>query len=244
VVTVQAQGDAPAVPAPADVADAVERAPAQDFQAGTEDVRAQAEVEAEADASGASARADVDVPAPRGTSSATPQRGYAPDPLPAAPAPPPPPPPPSPPAPPPPPVAAQESAALGEAPVTARLQPGAPDTLTTVPAPPTARMSPAQATPARTAESEGAAVQLLREHFPAQFGSTQFHRVWLVRDADGRVLLSGELEVGQDYEDMRGQLRGLQGSAPGPWQVRQIRNGAGQLIELAIAEVEPGAPRR
>ena len=123
-------------------------------------------------------------------------------------------------------------------------RPRAPETLSTLSVTPTATLSQDAAdVAARAPLSEQAAVQLLREHFPVESGSAQFHRLWLVRDVDGQVLLSGELAEGQRYEDMRGQLRGLQGSTPGPWQVRQLRNDAGQLIELAIAEVELGEPR-
>lgn len=156
----------------------------------------------------------------------------------------------------------QESAVSGvqrEAAASARARPAAPET-TTSPVPITAPVTAAPAPPppppppavqARVAEPRATtppsieeATRLLREHFPAQFASDQSHRLWLVRDADGQVLLSGELQPGQSHEDLRPQLRGLQGSTPGPWQVRQLRNDAGQLIELAIAEVELGAPRR
>lgn len=88
-------------------------------------------------------------------------------------------------------------------------------------------------------------LRLLRARFPTEFQSTQFHRLWLVRDADGQVLLTGQLEPEQQLHDLDEQLgRGLAGRTPGPWQVRQLQNAAGQRIELAIAEVELGEPRR
>ncbi len=85
---------------------------------------------------------------------------------------------------------------------------------------------------------------MVRKHFPAQYDSPQFHRLWLVHDGHGQVLVSGELEEGQRYEDAEEQLRGLQGQTPGDWQVRQLRNGAGQLIEVAVAQANMGEPRR
>lgn len=104
--------------------------------------------------------------------------------------------------------------------------------------------APAAPSPATVAASERELAQLLRAHFPTQFQSSQFHRVWMLRDADGQVLLSGELESGRGLRDAETQIgRGLIGQTPGPWRVQQLRNAAGQLIEVAVSVVELGEPR-
>lgn len=126
------------------------------------------------------------------------------------------------------------------APAAAAAQPAAE------PAPTTTRSK----TPADTRDASAAslgvdeATLLLRQHFPTQYQSAQSHRLWIVRDADGRVLHSGELEPSQQWSHAEEQLRGLQGHTPGPWKTLRLRNGAGQLVELAVSEVEFGEPRR
>lgn len=100
------------------------------------------------------------------------------------------------------------------------------------------------ATRATTSLGTEEATRLLREHFPRQFESSELHRLWIVRDGDGQVLHTGELQPSQEWSHAEEQLRGLQGHTPGPWKTLQLRNAAGQLIELAVAEVEFGEPRR
>lgn len=114
------------------------------------------------------------------------------------------------------------------------------------PAPTTSPLQTPTGTRGPSAESLGVdeATRLLRQHFPTQYQSAQSHRLWIVRDADGRVLHSGELEPSQQWSHAEEQLRGLQGHTPGPWKTLRLRNGAGQLVELAVSEVEFGEPRR
>lgn len=89
--------------------------------------------------------------------------------------------------------------------------------------------------------SEARAAALLAANFPEQHRSEQFHRVWLVLAEDGDVLLSGELQSGQALRDLDEQLeRGLAGRTPQPWEVRQLHNTRGQLIELSVARVVVG----
>lgn len=88
------------------------------------------------------------------------------------------------------------------------------------------------------------AAKLVRENFPDQYQSTSAHRLWLVRTRDGQVLQSGELQASQDWSHVEEQLRGLQGHTPGPWQRQQLRNGAGQLIEISVSEVDLGESQR
>ncbi len=113
------------------------------------------------------------------------------------------------------------------------------------------RQDGAVAAEARSSSSPAAATlaveeatRLVREHFPEQYQSAQFHRLWIVRDPDGQVLHTGELHASQDWNHVEEQLRGLQGQTPGPWRRQQLRNGAGQLIELSVSDVEKGEPRR
>ncbi len=77
---------------------------------------------------------------------------------------------------------------------------------------------------------------LLRQYFPAQDQSDAPHPVWLVLNAAGEVLQSGELAPGQRLADLGPQLASALGNrVPGPWQVQILRNTRGQPIELAIA---------
>jgi hypothetical protein len=79
---------------------------------------------------------------------------------------------------------------------------------------------------------------LLLRYFPAQYQSDASHSVWLVLNAAGDVLQSGELARGQRLADLAPQLgRTLGDRVPRPWQVQTLRNARGQPIELAIARV-------
>ncbi len=79
---------------------------------------------------------------------------------------------------------------------------------------------------------------LLRLYFPEQYQSDEPHSVWLVLNATGGVLQSGELAAGQRLTDLAPQLaREFGERVPGPWQVQTLRNARGQLIELAIARM-------
>lgn len=79
---------------------------------------------------------------------------------------------------------------------------------------------------------------LLRQYFPAQYQSDASHSVWLVLNAAGEVLQSGELAPGQRLADLAPQLaRALGNGVPGPWLVQTLRNTRGQPIELAIARL-------
>ncbi|MEO8314136.1 MAG: hypothetical protein ABI645_05010, partial [Pseudomonadota bacterium] len=79
---------------------------------------------------------------------------------------------------------------------------------------------------------------LLRQYFAAQYQSDAPHSVWLVLNAGGEVLQSGELAPGQRLDDLAPQLtRALGDRVPGPWQMQTLANARGQLIELAIARL-------
>jgi hypothetical protein len=86
--------------------------------------------------------------------------------------------------------------------------------------------------------AETAAAALLRQSFPAQYQSDASHSVWVVLNAAGNVLQSGELAPGQRVADLGPQLaRALGNRVAGPWQEQTLRNARGQTIELAIARL-------
>jgi hypothetical protein len=63
--------------------------------------------------------------------------------------------------------------------------------------------------------------------------------VWLVRDASGNMVRSGELRAGQRLEDITEQLaREISGaSMRGRWRVETIGNARGQPVQIAVAEI-------
>jgi hypothetical protein len=109
---------------------------------------------------------------------------------------------------------------------------------------PAARSLAADAQAGAASLSEEEALRLLRENFPVQYQSREPHRLWLVRDPDGSVLHSGELQPTQQWSHVEEQLRGLQGHTPGPWRTVRVRNAAGQRVELSVADVEFGQADR
>lgn len=101
----------------------------------------------------------------------------------------------------------------------------------TVPAPAAGASSAAQ----DLASTAPSAEDLLREHFPEQYQSPTPRRVWLVRDAGGRVLRTGELAPGQQLD---GQLASIRQSLDARElvveSVQSLRNARDQLIELTL----------
>jgi hypothetical protein len=97
--------------------------------------------------------------------------------------------------------------------------------------------APAQAKMSADQDAETDAVALLQRHFPQQYQSRTPHRLWLVVDATGAVLRSGELTGAQSLADLRQVIEGnLGGRLLRPWRVRTLRNARDQEIELAIAQ--------
>jgi hypothetical protein len=88
------------------------------------------------------------------------------------------------------------------------------------------------------AQKELDSTALLRQHFPAQYQSDASHSVWVVLNAAGDVLQSGELATGQRVADLAPQLaRALSERVPGPWQMQTVQNARGQTIELYITRL-------
>jgi hypothetical protein len=86
-------------------------------------------------------------------------------------------------------------------------------------------------------DAETDAVALLQLHFPQQYQSRTPHRLWLVLDATGAALRSGELTGDQSLAGQRLAIEGdLGGRLLRPWRIHTLRNAQGQSIELAIAQ--------
>lgn len=75
---------------------------------------------------------------------------------------------------------------------------------------------------------------LLREHFPAQYASAQAHRLWVVLDEAGKVLLTGELAPEQRLEDLAPQIRRETGRDSSSWRIELLANQQDRRIEMAI----------
>jgi hypothetical protein len=92
------------------------------------------------------------------------------------------------------------------------------------------------ASAAAPAQDAGTAA-LLRQHFPQQYQSEIPHTVWLVQDAAGKVIGSGELASGVNLADITPDVeRQLSVRRIGPWRIETVRNAHGQVIELGIAQ--------
>jgi hypothetical protein len=74
---------------------------------------------------------------------------------------------------------------------------------------------------------------LLIRYFPQQYNSDMPHSVWLVRNASGAVLQSGEITSGRSLEDLAPQIQQqLGGRKPGIWREQILLNARGQQIRL------------
>jgi hypothetical protein len=100
------------------------------------------------------------------------------------------------------------------------------------------RLEPARALGKMSAAQDAAvdAEALLRLHFPQQYQSDTPHAVWLVQDASGAVLRSGELAAGQTLGEIRPGIERELGTLLRPWRIRNLQNARGQTIELGIAQ--------
>lgn len=78
---------------------------------------------------------------------------------------------------------------------------------------------------------------LLREHFPTQDASTQTHRLWVVLDAAGKVLLTGELEQGARLDDLAPRIRRETGRDPTAWRIESLVNQQERSIEMGIMQL-------
>ncbi|HXC59508.1 MAG TPA: hypothetical protein VN645_09330 [Steroidobacteraceae bacterium] len=75
--------------------------------------------------------------------------------------------------------------------------------------------------------------EVLIQYFPQQYNSDTPHSLWLVRDAAGRVLQSGEIVAGRSLEDSMPQIQQqLGGRKPGVWREQILLNARGQQIRL------------
>lgn len=77
---------------------------------------------------------------------------------------------------------------------------------------------------------------LLREHFPTQNASAQAHRLWVVLDASGEVVLTGELAQDARFEDLGPRIRRETGREPTTWRIESLANQQNQRIELGIMQ--------
>lgn len=74
---------------------------------------------------------------------------------------------------------------------------------------------------------------LLIRYFPQQYNSDMPHTLWLVRDAAGRVLQTGEIAAARTLEDLAPQIQQqLGGRKPGIWREQILLNARGQQIRL------------
>jgi hypothetical protein len=96
---------------------------------------------------------------------------------------------------------------------------------------------PGVVAPVRPPPPPSEAMQLLRSQFPALLDSDRAHRPWLVLDATGNVLRSGELTTNESLEDVAERLEREMGSRPGRWRVERVTNTRGQVIEVGISRV-------
>ncbi len=104
-----------------------------------------------------------------------------------------------------------------------------------VPAPAPAARALGKMSAAQDAEVDADA--LLRLHFPQQYQSSAPHSVWLVQDATGAVVRSGELAAGKTFGDIRLEIeRELGGTLLRPWRIRSLQNARGQIIQIGIAQ--------
>lgn len=92
------------------------------------------------------------------------------------------------------------------------------------------------AIPMSVAEApDGAA--LLREHFPVQHSSEQTHRLWVVLDGTGKVVLTGELAEDARLEDLAPRIRRETGREPTTWRIDSLVNQQDRRIEMGIMQL-------
>ena len=96
---------------------------------------------------------------------------------------------------------------------------------------------PGASAPVRRQPPAPDAGELLRNQFPVQHQSSTTHRLWVVLDAGGEVLRSGELAANESLEAVAVRLQRDLGSRPGSWRVERVTNARGQAIELGISRV-------
>jgi hypothetical protein len=85
--------------------------------------------------------------------------------------------------------------------------------------------------------SELSAEELLRRHFPAQYEGDATRRVWLVRNAAGEVVRTGELDDGEQLAELIPEIqRSLGMRELAPQAVHSLRNARGQPVELSILQ--------
>lgn len=82
---------------------------------------------------------------------------------------------------------------------------------------------------------EASGAELLQQYFPTQHQSGTPRRVWLVRDADGAVLGTGELRAAEPLQDQFASIRrALEVEELAMESVQSVPNARGQLVELTI----------
>jgi len=81
--------------------------------------------------------------------------------------------------------------------------------------------------------------QLLRQYFPQAYAGSAPRTLWLVQDAAGNTLRSGELGAGQDFTTINPNIEAqFSGQRLGPWVVEEVRSARGQPIKLGIARLQ------
>lgn len=81
--------------------------------------------------------------------------------------------------------------------------------------------------------------QLLRQFFPEALAGSTPRTLWLVQDAAGNTLRSGELAAGQDFTAINPKIEAeFSGQRLGPWVIEEVRGARGQSIKLGIARLQ------
>jgi hypothetical protein len=81
--------------------------------------------------------------------------------------------------------------------------------------------------------------QLLRQYFPQAYAGDAPRTLWLVQDAAGNTLSSGELPAGQDFAAINPNIEAqFSGQRLGPWVIEEVRGARGQPIKLGIARLQ------
>jgi hypothetical protein len=81
--------------------------------------------------------------------------------------------------------------------------------------------------------------QLLRQYFPEAIAGSAPRTLWLVQDAAGNRLRSGELAVGQEFSTINPGIEAeFNGQRLGPWVIEEVRGARGQSIKLGIARLQ------
>ncbi len=81
--------------------------------------------------------------------------------------------------------------------------------------------------------------QLLRQYFPQALAGNTALTLWLVQDAAGNTLRSGELNAGQEFTSLNPDIEAqFGGQRLGPWVIEEVRGARGQPIKLGIARLQ------